>query len=238
MLMAEWWETLLTIEKILYCIAVPSTIILVLQTLILLFGAGGHEGINPSDTSGLDLDTDCCGLHHGMDISGTDIDLDTDMGGHLQEHIGGHTHGDLEDMPDLQDFDTLRLFTVQGLVGFFTTFSWASIAGISQGVDQRTAMLIGFILGVILMYAVAVIIKYSRRLAEDGTFHLKNTLGQTATVYLPIPPERQGQGKVNLTVHNRFLELSAVTNEHRTIKTGESVRITDIINDSVVVEID
>ncbi|MCI8670082.1 MAG: hypothetical protein HFI34_11290 [Lachnospiraceae bacterium] len=224
--MAEWWETLLTIEKILYCIAVPSTIILVLQTLVLLFGADGHEGINPSDTSGLDLDADCCGPHHGMDFSGTDIDM------------GGHTHGDWEDMPVLQDFDTLRLFTVQGLVGFFTTFSWASIAGISQGVAHWTAMLIGFILGVILMYAVAVIIKYSRRLAEDGTFHLKNTLGQTATVYLPIPPERQGQGKVNITVHNRFLELSAVTNEHRTIKTGESVRITDIINDSVVVEID
>ncbi len=236
MIMAEWWDTLLTIEKILYCIAVPSTIILVLQTIVLLFGADDHEGINPSDTSGLDLDTDYCGMHHGMDFS--DIDINSDMGGHLQEHMNGHTHGDLEDMANLQDFDTLRLFTVQGLVGFFTTFSWASIAGISQGVAHWTAMLIGFILGIILMYVVAVIIKYSRRLAEDGTFHLKDTLGQTATVYLPIPPERQGQGKVNITVHNRFLELTAVTNEHRTIKTGESVRITDIINDSVVVEID
>lgn len=230
MIMAEWWDTLLTIEKILYCIAVPSTIILILQTIVLLFGADGHEGINPSDTSGLDLDTDCCGLHHGMDFS--------DIGGHMQGHIDGHTHGDLEDMPDLQDFDTLRLFTVQGLVGFFATFSWSSIAGISQGVNHWTAMLIGFVLGMVLMYIVAVIIKYSRHLSEDGTFNIRNTLGQTATVYLPIPPERQGQGKVNVTVHNRFLELSAITNEHRTIKTGESVRIIDIINDSVVVEIE
>ncbi len=236
--MAEWWDTLLTIEKILYCIAVPSTIILILQTIVLLFGADGHEGFNPSDTSGLDFDHDFSGLHHGMDFSDIDIDIDSDVSGHMQGHINGHSHGDIEDMSHLQDFDTLRLFTVQGLVGFFTTFSWSSIAGIGQGVNPWAAMLVGFILGVILMYVVAIIIKYSRHLAEDGTFNIRNTLGHTATVYIPIPQERQGQGKVNVTVNNRFLELSAITNEHRAIKTGESVRIIDIVNDSVVVEID
>lgn len=234
MIMAEWWEALQTIEKILYCIAVPSTIILVLQTIILLFGADGHEGFNPSDTSGLDLDHDLGGIHHhGMDVSDFDVDMDIDTD--VCSDIHHHAHGD---MSHLQDFDTLRLFTLQGLVGFFTVFSWSSIAGISQGVNHWTAMLMGFILGVILMYIVAVIIKYSKHLAEDGTFKIKNTLGQSATVYLPIPADRQGQGKINVMVHNRFLELSAMTNEHRTIKTGESVRIIDIVNDSVVVEID
>ncbi len=234
--MAEWWEALQIIEKILYCIAVPSTIILLLQTIILLFGASGHEGINPSDTSGLDLDHDFGGIHHhGMDVSDFDMDMDADIDTDVCTDIHHHSHGD---MSHLQDFDTLRLFTVQGLVGFFTVFSWSSIAGISQGENPWTAMVVGFLLGVILMYIVAIILKYSKRLAEDGTFNIKNTLGQSATVYLPIPAERQGQGKINVMVHNRFLELSAMTNEHRTIKTGESVRIIDIVNDSVVVEID
>ncbi len=283
--MSEWWEALLTVEKVLYCIAVPSTIILIVQTIMLLFGAGGHEGYNPSDTSGIDFDTDFDGMSGGMDIGhgigglhgGMDMshdigglhggmDMSHDMSGlhsgidmnHSIDGFHGNTkvhpaaeisrlegklhsgdgssHDAAHSQP--QDFDTLRIFTLQGLVAFFTMFSWSALAGISQGVQSVKAILIGIVMGFVLMYIVALIIKYSKRLSEDGTFDMRDTLGHQAVVYIPIPPQNSGAGKVNISINNRFIEYSAVTEEKRTIKTGESVRITDIVNDSVVVEIE
>lgn len=246
--MAEWWDTLITIEKILYCIAVPSTIILIIQTLFIIFGGHG-EGFNPSDTSGLDFDNDFSGLHgmdsvdgsalhgigHGLDVSGHDMDIDHNLElNHSADidHHQGTTHDSVDNM------DSFRLFTIQGIVGFFCMFSWSSIAGISNGMKPALSILIGFVLGFILMYVIALIIRYSYRLAQDGTFNIREALGNSGTVYLTIPADRRGQGKVNVMVSERMVELNAMTDEKSNIDTGEAVRITDIINDFVIVERD
>ena len=39
--MMEWWNALPLIEQVFYIIAIPSTLILLLQTILLLFGVGG-----------------------------------------------------------------------------------------------------------------------------------------------------------------------------------------------------
>lgn len=281
--MSEWWNTLMTVEKVLYCIAVPSTIVLIVQTIMLLFGAAGHEGFNPSDTSGIDFDTDINGVSgfdglHGLgaghDFSGIhDIGAGHDLNG---MHDIGAGHGlngmhdigvghDINGIHDVgaghdinglhtdvshhasaadgtnhaqpQDFDTLRIFTIQGMVAFCMMFSWSALAGISHGVQSARAIMIGIVMGFVLMYIVALILKYSKRLSEDGTFYMRDTLGHEAVVYIPIPPQNTGVGKVNISVNNRFAEYNAVTEEKRMIKTGEIVRITDIVNDTVVVEL-
>ena len=41
--MFEWWNALSTIQQVFYILAIPSTIILVLQTILLLFGIGGDH---------------------------------------------------------------------------------------------------------------------------------------------------------------------------------------------------
>ncbi|MDY2607182.1 MAG: hypothetical protein SOV90_04530 [Lachnospiraceae bacterium] len=293
--MAVWWESLMTIEKVLYCIAVPSTIIFVMQALFIIFGSHGH-GMDTSDTSGIDFDHDVSGMHgigldhdvsgmHGIgldhDISGMHgigldhdvsgmhgIGLDHDMSGMhgigLDHDISGihgagcghdisgvHgtdlNHGELDyshisadDASTHHDagdnLESFRLFTMQGIIGFFCMFSWASIAGIANDMQPGPAILIGFVLGFILMFVVAVIIKYSYRLAQDGTFDIRDTLGVNATVYLPIPPDKSGQGKVNVMVSERMVELNAITESDTVISTGETVRIIDIINDVVLVE--
>ena len=73
-------------------------------------------------------------------------------------------------------------------------------------------------------------------LAENGTLDVRNCLGLTGTVYIPIPPKGQGEGKVNVTVQGQLRELSAVTTQNEMLRTGEQVRITDLRGDTVVVE--
>ena len=53
--MFEWWSSLGLTMQIFYCIAIPATLIIVIQTILLMIGLGhGGEGVEFSDTSGID----------------------------------------------------------------------------------------------------------------------------------------------------------------------------------------
>ncbi|MBR6044117.1 MAG: NfeD family protein [Ruminococcus sp.] len=217
--MTEWWEGLSTLLKVLYCIAIPSTILLMLQTLLAVFGAHqGGAGTDISDTSGIDF--------HG--------DIHGDIGGH--DFVHDVSHDGYIDGGDPGDFAAMHLFTLQTIVAFMTVFSWSTIVCIHGGMPSGLSFAIGFAIGFIVMVAIAKIVQLSARLAENGTLDLKNTLGLVATVYIPVPSKGNGEGKVTVTVQGQFRELSAVSSEAQTLSTGTQVRITDIRGDTVVVE--
>ena len=200
--MTEWWESLSTLSRVLYCIAVPSTLILLLQTIFSITGIGDDADVNLSDT-------------------GDDICPNGDNGSVT------HVHG---------NFSSLRLFTLQGIVAFFAVFGWVSIAAVSGGIPGVGAVTLGFVAGFFAMYGVAKLIQISGKLAENGTVDFRNAIGETAAVYIPIPPKGEGEGKVTLTLQGRFMECSAVSNEKELLKTGTVVRVTDLNGETLVVE--
>lgn len=213
-----WWNGLKLVEQILYCIAVPASLILIIQTVIMLLGLGnGGEGFNPSDTSGLDvpdsIDTDA-----GFDGS---ADMDTDLSNH-----------DISNPSDIADF---RLLSVQSVIAFLTIFGWSGITAISNGMVEWAALLLAVALGFGAMFLVAKIIQWSSRLAQNGTFNVKNLLGESGTVYIPIPEKGKGTGKINISCGERFMEYDAVTEEQEALKTGTPVRVVDIIAGSTLV---
>lgn len=214
---SAWWNGLKLVEQILYCIAVPASLILIIQTVIMLIGLGsGGEGFNPSDTSGLDapdLDADA-----GFDGAG---DIDADLSNH-----------DISNPSDLADF---RLLSVQSVIAFLTIFSWSGITAVSNGMAEWAALLLAAVLGFGAMFLVAKIIQWSSKLAQNGTFNIKNLLGESGTVYIPIPEKGKGTGKINISCGERFMEYDAVTEEQELLKTGTPVRVVDIIAGSTLV---
>ena len=54
--MMEWWNALPLIEQVFYIIAIPSTLILLLQTILLLFGVGGGHDADYDTDTGADVD--------------------------------------------------------------------------------------------------------------------------------------------------------------------------------------
>lgn len=232
--MNEWWEGLSTLLKVLYCIALPSTLILLLQTILSLIGMhDGGSGVDISDTSGIDFDGG--GIHGGFDvhtdISGADLGgahsiLDHDVTGHHQILDGGNPH----------DFSSMRMFTLQTVVAFLTVFSWTAIVCVQSGMPTALAMGVGFVLGFLVMFAVAKIVQLSARLVENGTLDMRNCLGEVGTVYVPIPPKGSGSGKIMMTVQGQLRELTAVSSSKELISTGTQVRVTDISGDTVTVE--
>ena len=230
--MSEWWEGLSTMLKVLYCIALPSTLLLLIQTLLAMFGMhDGGAGFDVSDTSGIDFDGG--GISNGFgvhtDMSGIDMSHDLSLG---HDAASGHS----VDGGNPGDFSSMRLFTLQTIIAFLTVFSWTTIVGVHAKLPTALAFGIGAALGFIVMFAVAKLIQLSMRLAENGTLDTRNCLGLTASVYIPIPAKGQGEGKVNVTVQGQLRELSAVTQQGELIRTGTQVRITDLRGDTVVVE--
>lgn len=216
-----WWNGLKLVEQILYCIAIPASLILIIQTVIMLLGIGhGGEGFNPSDTSGLgDVDFD-----GGADF---DVGIDGDISG---ADMDGHT--DVNNPSDLADF---RLLSVQSVIAFLTIFSWSGITALSNGMVPWGALLLAAVLGFGAMFLVAKIIQWSSKLAQNGTFNIKNLLGESGTVYIPIPSKGSGTGKINISCGERFMEFDAVTEEQDTLTTGTAVRVVDIIAGSTLV---
>lgn len=230
--MEAWWEGLGPVLQVLYCIAIPSTLILVLQMLLSMIGGQGDGGVDVSDTSGLDTG--------GLDMPGeldADVMFDGDIAGEVCDTCGGiHDGGALHDGGNPADFGTLKFLTLQTIVTFLTVFGWVSIVCVSGGMQPLFGILIGAVCGFIMMFIVAKLIQMSGRLAEDGTLNLRNAIGETATVYVTIPPKGDGEGKVTMQLQGRFCELDAVNAENTPLASGKQVLVTDIVGDTLVVE--
>lgn len=216
--LAAWWGTLSDTLRILYCIALPSTLILVIQTLMaLLGGLDGGGGSNYSDTSGLDLDVP----EADFNPDAPDLDFDADT------YTDGSGSG---------DGALLRIFTLQGIVAFLTVFSWSTIGAVSTGASPPGSIFTGIALGAAAMLAIAKLVQMSSKLAENGTIDLKNGIGERGQVYIVIPANGAGTGKVMLKVQSSLVECSAITHETEPLETGASIRVTDVIGDLLVVE--
>ena len=69
---------------------------------------------------------------------------------------------------------------------------------------------------------------------SSGNVDIRNAIGVVGKIYVPIPPEGTGKGKVHLTLQGRTLEYEAISGESDTLPTGENVVVDDILGNDVV----
>lgn len=226
-----WWDGLSSLLKVLYCIALPSTLLLTIQTILAMFGF--HQGGQDlSDTSGLDLHIDTGGHDIGQ-ISGHDI------GGHHSIDIHhGHDSPQFHDhsINDSVTDTSMHFFTMQTIVAFLTVSSWSSIVLVGADIPKIFSLGMGVLLGIVTMALVAKMVQLSMRLSENGTVDLKNAIGETATVYIPCPPKDRGMGKITMTLQGQLTELGAFNEGDEMLETGTKVVVVDVRGDDVIVE--
>lgn len=224
----DWWNALNFLQQSFAIVAIPATVMLALQTVLLLFGlGGGHDadhGEFADDHSGLD--------GHDMEYdAGHDFDHDTD---HAFDH--GDGHADDHDMHDpAHHASGIRIFTVRGLVAFFTIGGWLGIALAETTLAAPLVIAIAFAGGTAALLLTAWFIKWSLSLQDQGNLDLQGAVGKTAQVYIPIPAEGKRSGKVTMTLQERYVELSAVTTAKRNLRTDEMVKVTGVMNQNLLV---
>lgn len=185
-----WWQALSLLEKIFICIAIPSTVLLVVQFILTLIGIDGNA------------DGDVDGNFDGIDLDGDGIP-DTDApGDSFNDGVG------------------FRLFSLRSLIAFFAVMSWTGFAMAGAGVHPAITCLVAVAAGFVMMLAVALIYYFFAKMQTSGNVNIQNAVGTSGSVYLSIPPKRSGKGKVNLVVQERFGEYDAVTDEEEALPFG------------------
>ncbi len=204
--MCAWYNSD-PVYAVLWILAIPSSVILILQTILLLFGigAGGDS----------DLDSDTSGLGDG-DAPDIPDDADNDIDGAMQD-------------------SGLRVFTVRGMVAFFAVGSWSGITAISLGAHPLLAILIAIVMGTLALLFVAYFIKWTLRLQHDGTMKPVEAVGKEGEVYMTIGANRSSKGKINIVIGQQLVEIDAVTDSDTPIKFGERVKVTQALSDNTLV---
>ena len=72
------------------------------------------------------------------------------------------------------------------------------------------------------------------KMQQSGNIDVNQcAVGCTGKVYLTIPAERSGEGKVQITISNAVREYIALTDGDE-IKTGTPIKVVEVINDSTL----
>ncbi len=137
------------------------------------------------------------------------------------------------------DLDSgISIFTVKSLTAFFAVGSWVGLLMCSFGdIHEAICILVAVVSGAAAMSVVVLVMRFMLKLQCDGAIVMENLIGKEATVYVSIPQNRDGRGKITLTAQGKFMELDAVTDCDERLKVDQTVVITAVENDCTVVEV-
>lgn len=188
--MTEWWTSLDLFMKILWCIAIASSLIFIIETVLTFIGAD------------------------------VDMDMDTDF-----------------DMPDggFEGDPSMNLYTFRNLVNFLLGMSWTAILLQEQIASKALLMVIAFAVGALLVFAVMMMFKGLSKMQQSGNIDLyKSAVGCNGKVYLTVPAERKGSGKVQISINDSIREYDALTDSEDDLKTGTSIKVVEVLDASTL----
>ncbi len=132
--------------------------------------------------------------------------------------------------------DHFSFFSVRNLVYFLMMFGWTGLTCSKNGLATWLTILLGILAGLLTTIIIGWIFYLLSRLTESGNIQMKNAAGKTATVYLPIPANRNGTGIVQVVMQGVTQEIHAVTDGDM-LSTGASVRITELLDGNIALVI-
>ena len=120
------------------------------------------------------------------------------------------------------------------MVAFFAIGGWAGLVASNGGISSVVSIIIAFFSGTLSLIGIAYLFKASLKLQGSGNLQIVNAVGKTGKVYIPIPANKSGTGQITILIQERLVELSAVTNDDRMLKTGEFVVVSQLIDEQTV----
>ena len=126
---------------------------------------------------------------------------------------------------------SMNLLTFRNLVNFCMGFGWTAVLMHEKIQSNALLIIVSVIVGILLVTVVMWIFKWLSGMQQTGNIDVhKSAVGCEGKVYLTIPGERKGEGKVQITINNAVREYDAVT-DGETISTGKAIKVTEVIND-------
>lgn len=149
-----------------------------------------------------------------------DSDADIDFGGDTDFTDGG----------TLDVGGAMQLFTIRNFVNFLLGLGWGGVCFYDLVPNTVWHAVVAFITGIFFVYIFLFIYKQMFRLEKNGALDIKESVGKTVDVYLTIPGNRAGVGKVQISFNGSVQELNAMTDEEQPIRSGSKVLVREVIN--------
>jgi membrane protein implicated in regulation of membrane protease activity len=153
-------------------------------------------------------------------------------------HLGhdGSDHDATHDAHHHEMGSFIRMLTFRTVVAALTFFGLAGLAGSSAELPSTLTFVVAVAAGAAAMYGVHWLMQSLKRLKADGTVRIERAVGRAGTVYLRIPANKSGAGKIQLNVQNRTMEYEAMT-ARDPLPVGAKVVVVNVLGpDTVEVE--
>lgn len=149
----------------------------------------------------------------------TGMDTDFDVSG---AEIGDHDSG-------------LGVFSIRGVTAFFVGFGWAGVICTERGLGLLPSLAIAVTVGSLLMVGIYLMMRSFMRLQDSGTLDYANAVGQVATVYVTIPPNKLNGGQVETMIQGRLVTAEALQYGDSPLAPGSKVKVVDRVGTSTLV---
>ena len=148
--------------------------------------------------------------------------------------VGGDMFDDMDFDADSDSSGVSSFFSVRNLVNFLLGAGWGGVCLYYTISSKTLLMFVAVLSGIVFVLIFFLLVKVLLKLGKDNSFRFEETLDKTADVYLAIPENKSGRGKIQISVRGSFHELDAVTAGEK-IPTGGKVRVVEIIDNHLVV---
>lgn len=145
---------------------------------------------------------------------GADMDFDSDM--------------------DADASDGGGFMSVRSLTAFFGGFGWAGLAGLQAGWSGTASLLLGVGVGLVFFVVAGFLFAQARKLTSSGNVDYRTSVGTTGSVYLKVPAQRNGRGKVEVSASGRVSIVGAQTDDDQDITASTRIRIVEVLDQSTV----
>lgn len=144
----------------------------------------------------------------------------TFIGGDYSDGVQTDFNGDFDhtDTP-------FQFFSFRNLINFLLGFGWSGVAFYHSIESKSILIFIAVLIGVGFVFLFFILILQILKLTEDNTFKIDNLIGKIGEVYLTIPANMSGKGKVLISVNGTHHELQAMTESEENIPSSHSVRV-------------
>lgn len=158
-----------------------------------------------------------------------DTDADADFGTDVPDGV---------DVPDghadtLDTGGAMQLFTIRNAVNFLLGIGWGGVCFSGVIASPALLALVALLCGCALVAAFLVMLRQLLRLESSGSYRIAEAVGQSCTVYIPIPQGRSSMGKVQISFHGSVQELPAVT-DGEALPSGTQVRVVQVLDGAVL----
>lgn len=157
-----------------------------------------------------------------LDVGG-DVDMDVDV-----DADSGSGHQD-------NGFWMLEVISFRTVASAAAFFGLTGLTATSSGASPTLSLVLASAAGVGAMYLVFWAFRQLFRVLQaSGNEKIRNAIGQPATVYIPVPADDSGLGKVHVELQGRTVEYQAITSDEAQLATGANVLVLEIINSDTV----